>query len=391
MNSSVAGGLTASLRPGGMSSRILTPASGGSVTQLIFHVQPDGAVAGAQFTQQPVVYAADSDGNPVASFTGNIDMMISSGPGGATLSGTTTVPCIAGVATFTNLSLDTAGEFTLGASGDMFAVQSDSFFVLPAGMSILFATHSPGSAVPTGLYKDAAGTVPATDEGDPIKCLRQPINGNTIVATQTDSGKIGTLSYIDGFPVIVSDGATSVYNIASQAWFPGKRGTLIGVYMKTDGTFGDIMATFPGSGVDFQWLSASSGDAYKWYDNVDLVLATLESNSAWQREILTRTTDTNLNRLHNGSSSDLTIANNQPSNDPATIFATPSDQNRFGGYLVALMYSDLVFSAGDKAVLDAFCAALTVEVIGHYLRPGAFYTYLRPGGVDTYERANTPP
>ncbi len=116
-----------------MSSRILTPASGGSVTQLIFHVQPDGAVAGAQFTQQPVVYAADAGGNPVFGYNNFVVISINTGTG--TLSGTKMVLAVNGVVTYTDLSIDTAGPFTLNATNGDVSVVSASFTVAAAGFN----------------------------------------------------------------------------------------------------------------------------------------------------------------------------------------------------------------------------------------------------------------
>ena len=92
-----------------------------------FFVQPGGAVAGVPFTQQPVVRLLDQHENPMLDFTGPVEMSISSGTG--TLSGTTTVNAVAGVATFTDLELDLAGDFSLNASIDAFGLGSDIFHV----------------------------------------------------------------------------------------------------------------------------------------------------------------------------------------------------------------------------------------------------------------------
>ena len=55
-----------------------------------------------------VVTAEDGGGNPVA-VSGTVSIAIANNPGGATLGGTTTVTFVAGVATFTGLTLNKAG------------------------------------------------------------------------------------------------------------------------------------------------------------------------------------------------------------------------------------------------------------------------------------------
>lgn len=84
-----------------------------AVASLVFHIQPGGAVAGSPFTVQPVVWALDGMGALVTGFTGLIDISLDTGAG--LLTGTNQVACVAGVATFTNLGIDTAGACELQA------------------------------------------------------------------------------------------------------------------------------------------------------------------------------------------------------------------------------------------------------------------------------------
>ena len=52
--------------------------------------------------------AADDAGNKATSFAGSVTIALKDNPTGATVSGTTTVTAVAGVATFYDLSLDKA-------------------------------------------------------------------------------------------------------------------------------------------------------------------------------------------------------------------------------------------------------------------------------------------
>jgi hypothetical protein len=78
-----------------------------------------------------VVNVTDQYDNPVTVPGGTITAALSSGPAGATLTGTTTVPAIGGQAAFTNLSVNIPGMYTLifTSSGDSPAV-TESFEVV---------------------------------------------------------------------------------------------------------------------------------------------------------------------------------------------------------------------------------------------------------------------
>ena len=73
--------------------------------------QPVGGASGAQLAMQPVIRVQDASGNTITTDnTTQITVAIFSGTGG-TLGGTQLVTVVAGVATFTNLTLTgTVGE-----------------------------------------------------------------------------------------------------------------------------------------------------------------------------------------------------------------------------------------------------------------------------------------
>src|SRR5207244_2487898 len=78
----------------------------GTATQLAFSQQPGTTVANRLITPAVKVRALDALGNLVPSFTGSVTIALGSNPGGATLSGTTPVTAVSGVATFFDLSLN---------------------------------------------------------------------------------------------------------------------------------------------------------------------------------------------------------------------------------------------------------------------------------------------
>ena len=81
-----------------------------------FFVQPNSADVGQVITPAVEVAVRDSLGGTDSSFTGGITISLASNSTGASLSGTTVVRPVNGIASFSNLALDKAGTYTLQAS-----------------------------------------------------------------------------------------------------------------------------------------------------------------------------------------------------------------------------------------------------------------------------------
>jgi hypothetical protein len=82
----------------------VTPSGPGAGAQLSITTAPVGGASGAALGTQPVVKVLDAAGNVVTGSTAAVTVAIQSGTGG-TLGGTTTVNAVAGVATFSSLTL----------------------------------------------------------------------------------------------------------------------------------------------------------------------------------------------------------------------------------------------------------------------------------------------
>src|SRR5439155_21360431 len=94
----------------------LTPATSsgfnvtaGVATQLVFGTEPGTTVANRPITPAVKVRALDAFGNLATGFTGAVAVALGSNPGSATLSGTTPVAAVGGVATFVDLSINRTG------------------------------------------------------------------------------------------------------------------------------------------------------------------------------------------------------------------------------------------------------------------------------------------
>src|SRR5205814_1532491 len=89
----------------------------GAAAKLVFTVQPSTAAAGAAITPAMQVAVQDAQGSTVTTATTSITLAIGSNPASGTLAGTTTVTAANGVATFSTLSLTSAGSgYTLTAA-----------------------------------------------------------------------------------------------------------------------------------------------------------------------------------------------------------------------------------------------------------------------------------
>lgn len=121
----------------------------GAATQLVFSGAPyDSTNDGQTLANSPLsvqVQAEDRYGNVDTTFNGTITLALKGNPSNATLGGTTTVPAVAGVASFTDITLSKTGDgFTLAASSDSnLSITSDPFYV---STQLVFTTQPPNIA-----------------------------------------------------------------------------------------------------------------------------------------------------------------------------------------------------------------------------------------------------
>ncbi|MDH5198273.1 MAG: Ig-like domain repeat protein, partial [Gemmatimonadota bacterium] len=140
----------------------------GSGNRLAFVVQPSDAEAGAPNAPPIQVAVQDAGGNTVAGATDRVTLVFADNPGGATLTGTTAVDAVAGIATFSDVRVDRVGVgYTLTALGSgLVSATSTAFDIAPAttttsvasstnpsvfGQNVTFtATVTGGPGTPTG-------------------------------------------------------------------------------------------------------------------------------------------------------------------------------------------------------------------------------------------------
>ena len=178
----------------------------GAATLLLYLTAPSSSFAGSAITPAVQVAAEDGHGNVVTSFTGNITIAIGTNPGGSTISGTTTVAAVAGIATFSNLSLDKANPgYTLAASASgLTGITSGTFNILSgAGATLVFVTEPPASmaagaalapAIQVAVHDNLGNT--ATDLTGPITiAIANNPSAGTLSGTVTAAAAAGVATF----------------------------------------------------------------------------------------------------------------------------------------------------------------------------------------------------
>jgi hypothetical protein len=197
----------------------------GPMSELVFTVPPSAAMAGAAITPAVQVTARDAMGNTATSFTGSVTIAIGTNPGGAVLSGTTSVNAVAGVATFSSLILNrSAAGFTLTASTagpPNVSVGSATFTVNPGAASALQFTTQPtdataGAAIAPAIVVtavDAQGNVATGFAGAVTLAIGTNPGGGTIGGTTT----VGAVNGVATFNSVNVNRVGAGYTLAATA------------------------------------------------------------------------------------------------------------------------------------------------------------------------------
>jgi subtilase family serine protease len=177
----------------------------GAPAQLAFTTQPGGGTAGTPWNSQPVVTVQDAYGNTVTTDTSAVILQLGANPSGGTLSGTVTVSAIAGVASFSGLYIDLAGNsYTLTAGdGSLTGATSDPFNITAdAAAQLAFTTQPSGGAAgtawsiqPAVIIKDAYGNTVTTNTSNVTLAIGTNPSGQTLSGTVTVSAIAGVASF----------------------------------------------------------------------------------------------------------------------------------------------------------------------------------------------------
>src|SRR5439155_941490 len=195
-------------------------------TRLVFTVEPSTATAGAPITPAPQITAQDASGNVVPDFTGNVTVAIGTNPAGGTLSGTTMVAAVGGVATLSDLRVDKSGSgYTLaaGAAGPA-GTTSAPFDITSAPATRLVFTVQPttttaGAAISPAVQltvHDALGNTVTGFTGDVTLTITTGTgtSGARLSGTTTAAAAVGGVATFSNLAV---DQSGSGYTLTAVA------------------------------------------------------------------------------------------------------------------------------------------------------------------------------
>ena len=198
----------------------------GTPTKLAFIQNPTNTAAGSNMTPAVTVAVEDANGNVETTDNATkVTLAIGTNPGGGTLSGSVAVTVIAGVATFSSLSINKTGTgYTLSASSTptYTAATSSAFNITPGAASKLAfvqnptntAAGSPISPAVTVAVEDANGNV---ETGDGTTTVSLAIGTNPTAGTLSGGSAVTVIAGIATFSGLSINNTGSGYTLTASS------------------------------------------------------------------------------------------------------------------------------------------------------------------------------
>ena len=180
--------------------------SAGTATKLAYATAPGTGTGGSALSTQPVVTVQDANGNTVTTDTSSVTLAIATNPASGTLSGTKTVAAVAGMATFSGLSIDRIGTgYTLAATdGSLTSATSATFNITVGAAAKLAFTAQPSggtggtawAAQPVVTVQDAGGNTVTTNTSTVTMVIANNAGPDgTLSGTLTKAAVAGVASF----------------------------------------------------------------------------------------------------------------------------------------------------------------------------------------------------
>ena len=193
--------------------------------------QPAGAVSGAAFSVQPVVHVRDAGSSLVAASSLPVTATVVSGSG--TLSGTTTVNAVNGVATFADLAITGSGTHTIQFTGAGVSPAASAAFTVsitpPVATQVAITVQPGGAASGTALVTQPvvqlrdAGNVVVAGASAPVTAAIAGGSG-TLAGTTTVNAVNGTATFAD---LAITGSGTHTLSFSSTGLAPATSSVFI--------------------------------------------------------------------------------------------------------------------------------------------------------------------
>ncbi len=187
----------------------------GAAAKLAFSVQPTAVAAGSSITPAVQVSIQDSLGNLVTSATNQITIAIGTNPSSGTLSGTAQLNAVAGVASFSTLSINKTGAgYTLGASATSLTSATSNAFNVTAGVATKLAFTVQPSNVPSATAITPSVTVSVEDAQSNV--VTSAVNQITIaIGTNPASGTLSGTAVVNAVAGVATFSTLNINNIGT--------------------------------------------------------------------------------------------------------------------------------------------------------------------------------
>lgn len=189
-------------------------------TYLAFNQQPTGVLEDTAITPAVTVRACNSFSLTADTFVSNVSMAIKTGTG--SLTGTTTKAAVAGVATFSDLVIDTAGTFTLEATSSGLTADTSSSFDISASWSPTDMTNKELILLRGDWYTDTGMTTKWSANGQSCKGWKAASGPSfteatnaPVIDTATTGLVGGLLTVLNAASNITLSGNCTVYVVAT--------------------------------------------------------------------------------------------------------------------------------------------------------------------------------
>jgi len=230
----------------------------GTASQLVLQQSPTSGTAGEALSPSITVAVEDAVGNVLTSDSSTVTVSIATGAGGFDAGSTTSVTVVNGIATFSNVILDTAGSYTLSLSdGTLTAATTGTITIVAGSATQLVLQQSPTSGT-AGQALSPSVTVAVEDSFGNV------ITGDTSTVTVAvatgpagfDAGSTTSMAAVGGvatfsnllfdttgnFTLSVSDGGLTGATTGSITISPALASQLVLEQSPTTGTAGQALA-----------------------------------------------------------------------------------------------------------------------------------------------------